>query len=293
MQVVIPMSGAGSRFLVAGYTDPKPFIKVHNRPIIDFVVKMFSDSTDDSFLFICRNEHLEVNDASRQLLELKPDAKIVGMDGRKLGPVYAVSLFFDTIKDDEPVIVSYCDYFMDWDFADFKKTVAENNCDGCVPAYTGFHPHLLPVKNLYASMRVDEAGWMQEIKEKHSYTEDKTKTFHSPGAYYFKSGKIMKKYFQQAMDEDVSSGGEYYSSLPYNLLQRDGLKTYVYDKIPYFCQWGTPEDFEEYLYWYNLLKREGQDNILAQAMKDFPAYSEEQIKTTIEYWKQFHNKHKF
>ena len=287
------MSGAGSRFLKAGYTDPKPFINVHGRPIIDYVTKMFSGYEDDSFLFICREEHLENSKAEEILKKIKPDAKIVTMSGQKLGPVHAVSLFFDLIKDDEPVLVSYCDYFMDWDWADFKKTVIENNCDGCVPAYTGFHPHLLPEKNLYASMRVDKDGWMQEIKEKHSFTEDKTQTFHSPGTYYFKSGAILKKYFQMAKDEDISLGGEYYSSLPYNLLVRDGLDVYVYDKITYFCQWGTPEDLQEYNYWFDLLKQEDHAGIIEKAKKDFPQYEEEKITKIIEYWKAFYFKYNF
>ena len=34
----------------------------------------------------------------------------------------------------------------------------------------------------------------------------------------------------------------------YNGLVNDGLKVYVY-QIPFFLQWGTPDDLEEYLYW--------------------------------------------
>lgn len=51
------------------------------------------------------------------------------------------------------------------------------------------------------------------------------------------------------MDEDVSLNGEYYSSLTYNLLVRDQLKVLVYNQVKHFCQWGTPEDMEEYNYW--------------------------------------------
>ena len=34
IQLVIPMSGMGQRFVDAGYKDPKPLIQVDNKPII-------------------------------------------------------------------------------------------------------------------------------------------------------------------------------------------------------------------------------------------------------------------
>ncbi|RML92254.1 hypothetical protein APX70_01627, partial [Pseudomonas syringae pv. maculicola] len=38
MQIIVPMAGAGSRFAVAGYTDPKPLIPVHGVPMIKVVI---------------------------------------------------------------------------------------------------------------------------------------------------------------------------------------------------------------------------------------------------------------
>lgn len=43
-------------------------------------------------------------------------------------------------------------------------------------------------------------------------------------------------------------------SLPYNFMVQDGLKVWVPTEMDYFCQWGTPEDLEEFLYWYGCLK---------------------------------------
>ena len=54
------------------------------------------------------------------------------------------------------------------------------------------------------------------------------------------------------MDEKISLNGEYYASLVYNLLVKDKLKVFVYDKVPHFLQWGTPEDLEEYKYWVEI-----------------------------------------
>jgi hypothetical protein len=44
---------------------------------------------------------------------------------------------------------------------------------------------------------------------------------------------------------DVNINGEYYVSLVYNLLIRDGSDNQVYE-VPYMLQWGTPFDLDVY-----------------------------------------------
>ena len=54
---------------------------------------------------------------------------------------------------------------MNWDYSNFKLFVESTKCDGSIPCYTGFHPHLLHEKNLYASCRVNRKMELLEIKE--------------------------------------------------------------------------------------------------------------------------------
>jgi NDP-sugar pyrophosphorylase family protein len=245
------MSGLGKRFADAGYKDIKPLIKVHGKPIIEWVVNLFPGETD--FIFICRNEHLETTELRSELNRIMPSGKIIGIEGHKFGPVYAVSKAFDEIEDEEEVIVNYCDFYQDWDYSDFRSRMKDSRYCGAIPCYTGFHPHLLHEKNLYASCKVNQAMELQEIREKYSFESDKTKAYHSGGTYYFSKGEYVKKYFSKMMEEDISLNGEYYVSLVYNLMLRDELKVLVYDKVPHFCQWGTPEDLEEYLTWNTII----------------------------------------
>ena len=64
MQIIIPMSGLGSRFVAKGYQDIKPLIPVQGRPIIDYVIKLFPGET--KFVFICNNDHLNTQTCSTQ-----------------------------------------------------------------------------------------------------------------------------------------------------------------------------------------------------------------------------------
>jgi NDP-sugar pyrophosphorylase family protein len=251
MQIVIPMSGMGKRFKEAGYSDPKPLIPIDGRPMIEHVIDLFPK--EKKFIFICNDIHAKETNIVNILRARCPESIVKIVPYRGLGPVDAIMQVKDVISDTEPTIVNYCDFFMKWDYNDFKMRVKQGNADGSIICYKGFHPHLLG-SDFYAGVKIDKNNWMVEIREKHSFTQNKMDTWQSTGTYYFKSGKIMKKYFQQTIDEEVLVNGEYYVSVVYNLMQRDKLKTLVYP-VDYFCQWGTPKDLEEYLYWSNYFRR--------------------------------------
>lgn len=255
MKIIIPMTGYGSRFVAAGYKELKPLIAVQGKPIIEWIVRgMYSRETD--FLFVCRKEHLDTVDGMRDcLMRVAPTAQIYEIeDWVKKGPVHDVLRASDLIPDDVPCIINYCDFFLYWDWTRFKADVAERGCEGCVPCYTGFHPHLLHARNVYASCLTDGEGNLIEIREKHSFEADKTRAKHSPGVYYFKTGALLKKYCQRLVDSGQELNGEYYASLPYNFMVQDGLKVWVPTNVEQFCQWGTPEDLEEYLFWTDAVR---------------------------------------
>lgn len=152
---------------------------------------------------------------------------------------------------------------MYWDYNNFKEFVNTIECDGCVICYTGFHPHMLGSDNYaFCSCDLDETNRIVEIREKQPFTDDKMSEFASTGTYYFRKGSYIKKYFKQLIDEDLNINGEYYVSLVYNLLIRDGLDTRVYE-VPYMLQWGTPFDLDVYNSWSNYYRKalEGQKEV--------------------------------
>jgi NDP-sugar pyrophosphorylase family protein len=248
IQIVIPMSGIGKRFIKDGYTDPKPLIQVDGKPIIEHVVNLFPFSSN--FLFICNNFHLETTNMISILNKISPNCTIfpVSIDNRR-GPVDAVLQASCKIDDNKEVIVSYCDYGTEWNYLKFLKEVRDMNCDGAIACYRGFHPHMLGKDN-YAFLRETVVGskLMAEIKEKEPFTNDRMNEYASNGTYYFRNGKILKKYFQKLMDLKIELNGEYYVSLVYNLMVQDELRIYIHE-IDKMLQWGTPYDLQCYQYW--------------------------------------------
>jgi len=260
MQIVVPMSGFGERFRSAGYSVPKPLIDVDGKPIIAHVIDMFPGEMD--FTFICNEDHLANLDYRmvQILQEFCPTGRIVGIPAHKLGPIYAIRQVEHLLDASRPVVVNYCDFTCYWDWNHFKSFVAKTACTGAVPAYKGFHPHTLGATN-YAYMKEvpsntpgKESGWLLDIQEKQSYTENRMEEYASSGTYYFASAKIMSDAFAQTMDQNLNVGGEFYVSLAYQPMLAQGKKIAVYP-LQHFMQWGTPDDLAEYNSWSNTFKR--------------------------------------
>lgn len=250
-QIIIPMSGFGERFRRAGYSIPKALIEIDGRPIISYVIDMFPGERD--FIFICNKQHLDDDSYKLEevLLSYCPSGKIVAIEPHSLGPVHAVNQVEHLIDLHRPVIVNYCDFTCFWDWEHFKKFVNLSQCDGAIPAYKNFHPHLLGSTN-YAYMKESD-GWVTDIQEKKSFTKNRMDEYASSGTYYFSSGEIMCRAFKNVVKEDLNVAGEYYVSLAFKVLLMEGLGIAVYP-IQHFMQWGTPEDVLEYSKWSSVFR---------------------------------------
>jgi len=247
LQVIIPMSGIGKRFIDAGYTEPKPLIIVDNKPIIEHVINLFPDQKNINF--ICNDLHLNTTNMYNVLNKLNGKIFEVSVNDRQ-GPVHAISQIFNYIDDNLEIIVSYCDYGTYWNYDKFLNYVRHNNLDGCVLCYKGFHPHMLGNDN-YAfvkSTSINDCIILQEIQEKKPFTNNKMNEYASNGTYYFKNGYLLKKYFDELIKYDCRVNNEFYVSMVYNLFVADGLKVGIYE-IDNMLQWGTPSDLEIYKDW--------------------------------------------
>lgn len=272
MKIIVPMAGTGDRFIKAGYKDPKPLIKVNEKRIIEYILDIFSKN--DEFIFICNKAHVENTDIKNILLSLKPNSKIIEIPNHKKGPVHTVSYCYDLINDDEEVIISYCDNPFVYDKNNFLNFLKTNQPDGCIFSHSGFHPHSLNSTKM--AFIKDKNGLVEEIKEKECYTDNHLNEHASTGAYYFKKGSYVKKYFPMLIEKNINYNGEYYVTLVYNLLVQDNLKVMYYD-TPFVTVFGTPEEVKSFEAW-NTILNSGQ------------VKNESDLIKTYRYWKKYHGK---
>jgi bifunctional N-acetylglucosamine-1-phosphate-uridyltransferase/glucosamine-1-phosphate-acetyltransferase GlmU-like protein len=207
-----------------------------------------------------------------------PNSEIISIPNHKKGPIFTI---LDTdidsiIKDDEEVIVCYCDNPYIWDYEYFKQWVKNNNSDGCILSHVGFHPHRL--SSTYMAYMKETDLVVSEIKEKEPYTNNHMEEHASTGTYYFKKGSYIKKYFKQLIDLNINYNGEYYVTLVYNLLIKDGLLITCFP-TDYVTVFGTPEEVENFEAWQSLLNSTQIKN-------------ESDIIKCYNYWKSYNEKYK-
>ncbi|WDL69722.1 NTP transferase domain-containing protein [Helicobacter winghamensis] len=241
MNIIIPATGIGKRFKEAGYRDLKPFIEVKDdKVILDYVIECF-DMLRDVFYFIVRES--EKNKFENFIQSRKINAEIIIYEGAKLGPagsLYGVVAKLQDIMNEE-VIISYCDFGQEWSYGDFLTFVQQNQeAQGIIPCYTGYHPHLTPLENVYAACKVHENSFkVYKVIEKF-YSDNKFQEYYSSGIYYFKTLKLAIEAIQKQMESQDMIAGEYYISTTNNYLKN----TLCFPFIKRFYQFGTPKDFE-------------------------------------------------
>jgi NDP-sugar pyrophosphorylase family protein len=260
MLIFIPMAGFGDRYLRAGFKEPKPLIPVDGVPMIERILGDFPK--DARFLFGVNAQHAKETKVLEVLKKLRPNAEVVVLTPHKDGPIQTVLSCAHAIPDDESVLLNYCDFGVDWDFAHFAKWLDDGKWDGAMTAYKGFHPHSLG-PTLYAYMR-NEGDRVTEIREKHHFTANKFDEYASSGLYWFRRGKDLKRIAQELKDKGERVNGEFYVSMAMQQLIEQGGKVGVYP-LKHFYQWGTPEDLRDYDGWAKAMR--ALDPFLANVAK--------------------------
>jgi len=234
LNVVIPMAGAGSRFSAAGYTFPKPLIDVKGKPMIQLVVD--SMNIEATFIYVVQKEHRERYNLDTLLNLITPNCKVIEVDGITEGAACTVLLAKEYINNDNPLILTNSDQFIEWDSTDFMYQMNEKDFDGSIMCFEATHPK-------WSFAKSDENGIISEVAEKNPISNQAT-----AGIYYFKKGNEFVKYAEQMIERNLRVNNEFYVAPIYNQFIQDGKIIFNY-QIPTENMWGlgTPEDLKYYL----------------------------------------------
>lgn len=249
MNVVITLAGHSRRFQAAGYTIPKFLIELDGKIMLEHVLDMFSP--EDNFFFVINSIQLQKVPNLRRMLErIRPRTQVTIIEPHERGPVYSVMQIANIPKDEE-LIISYCDFTVQWSYQQFKREAF--GYDMAIPAFSGFQPASFGKTN-YAYMHVDKYNHLVELKEKQSFTERRELEPASAGIYYFKSWEIFFKYALRLEKIGYGELREGYVSLISNLMVTDKLNVKVTTVDKFICL-GTPEDVEDFKFWAGYFRR--------------------------------------
>lgn len=255
------MAGHSRRFKEKGYKLPKFLLNCGDQTMIEKVFEMFSYK--DNFHLILNKNLENLEKTTEYLKTLSKNVSVYTIDPHEKGPTFSILKANIRLKTDEPVIVSYCDFTIKWDYERFLREA--NGHDAAVPFFVGFHAASLG-KTQYAYMRINN-NKMLELKEKESFTSNRINEPASCGIYYFKSLNYLRNLSSELFNSDIEMPNkEAYTSLLLNLCVDHGDDVYAF-KINTFICLGTPEDYEQYIYWQNVFLK--NDSTINHVFADY------------------------
>lgn len=236
LNVLIPMAGAGRRFLDAGYAFPKPLIDIDGMPMIQAVIK--SLGINATYTYVVQQDHFDKYGLEYLLNAITPNCNIIKVSGVTEGAAITCLLAKEYINNENPLIVANSDQIIKWDSKQFLYDLYNKNADGGIATFKSSHP-----KWSYA--KIDSDGLVLEVAEKKPISNNAT-----VGVYYWKHGSDFIKYANQMIDKDIRVNNEFYVCPVFNEAILD--KKYIY-ALPIEKMWGvgTPEDLNYYLYHRN------------------------------------------
>ena len=258
MRVIITFSGHSRRFKKAGYDLPKFLIKLDDDPIIKHVISMFSSESFFDLIFN-KDQIIQFPQISQIVEEILPkkNYRIIEIEPHEMGPAFSVNQLND-IDESEKVLISYCDFLVDWDYKQFCNSLED--CDGAIPAFQGFQPASFG-STLYAYMKVDKDDHLLELREKKSFTNKRYQEPASTGLYYFKKWSYFKYFYSKSVNDGIFEDyKEHYVSLVYNKLVKENFRIKVPLVKKFICL-GTPEDLDQYLNWYQYFKKKNVNSL--------------------------------
>ncbi len=257
INVIITMAGKSSRFISKGYDGPKWSYITGKKTMIEHVLDMFIKLNPIFHLVISKSQ--EKYSHKIQFLENLPyKKKIHVIKDHNRGPTFS-ALQIKNIDKNSETIVCYCDFYLDWNCINFVKEARQY--DAAISSFKGFHPASFG-DTLYAYIKTDKSLNFLKLKEKASFTNKRENEHASTGVYYFNKWEIFEKFAKLLIKKDKLELPETYTSLLFNDLHKNNYKIKVIEAKKFICL-GTPEDFEQYKFWFNYFvsKIEGDKTI--------------------------------
>ena len=198
------MAGMGSRFTEAGYTDIKPLIPIHGKPMVGHVLE--SVGIDGNWVFIVQKHHRELHNLDSILSALRPGCIIIDTAGGVTeGAACSVLLAKNYIDNDNPLIVINSDNIIKWNQDNFYNALIDRNRDGLILCFSDTDP-----KWSYA--KVDQhTNLVVEVAEKMPISNNAT-----AGMYIWRRGKDFVSAAEQMIDKNIRTNNEFYLCPVYN-----------------------------------------------------------------------------
>ena len=235
MNVIALMAGDSNDFKEKGYTYPKYFLELDNKPLVQNIVESLK-KIDCKITFIIRKEDNDQFFLGSSLKILAPFADVVCISGSTKGAVCTTLFAIDSINNEDEVLLINGDQLVKYDINDIIADFRERNLDGGIVTFESVHPR-------WSYVCLDEQGLVVQTSEKRPISNVAT-----AGIYYYKRGLDLVESCFSVLKKDVQLNGSYYISSTFNelILRHKKVGVYKIDKKEYIS-FATTQMYENYI----------------------------------------------
>lgn len=236
INIVIPMSGAGTSFIQAGFTFPKPLIDINGKPMVQLVIENIIPKSNHNFIFVYRKEYDKYSLNQIFSNTTKGNFSSIPLIAPTQGALCSVLNAVDYINNDQELIIANADQVIDTDINDFIKFARSQKADGVIMTFNSHHPR-------WSYARVNNSGNVLEVAEKKVISDQAT-----VGIYYYKKGSDFVKAAFSLIEKNIRFNNDFYVCPVFNEMVLDGKRVITWEiKQSKMHGLGTPEDLNRYL----------------------------------------------
>lgn len=238
LNIVIPMAGRGTRFSSRGYKEPKPLIPIHNRPMIELVIRNLRPLAAHRFIFICLKEHDAHFNLQENLRRFAPGCEVVFIEAVTEGAACTVLLAKEYINNEESLMIANSDQWVDININEYLASMDKTRADGLIMTMRADDPK-------WSFIRLDGYNRILEVVEKKVVSNEAT-----VGIYNFRKGRDFVQAAENMIHKNLRVNNEFYVAPVYNELIKEGMNIVYYNigrEGDGMYGLGTPEDLEKFM----------------------------------------------
>ncbi len=253
MNILIPMAGAGSRFVQEGYKIHKPAIPTIDRrsgkeiPMVVAATLDLPSANYDScqktnnIIYVDRDFH-QKDGVESEIKKFIPQAKFITINYLTEGQASTCLLAKELIDNDEELLIAGCDNGMVFD--EKKFATMRKSSDVLVFTYRN-NEAVLENPAAYGWIGVDAENKVTKVSVKKPISDNPLKDHAIVATFWFKKGCDFVRATKKMIAQNDRINGEFYVDLVIKYCVELGLETKAFE-IDRYIGWGTPKDYENY-----------------------------------------------
>jgi len=224
INILIPLAGTSRIFENQFF--PKPLFEINNTLMIEYpITSLKTIEQEIRFIFILRDEDCLKFHLDKTLKLLTNDNTIIiKQKADTKGAICSCLLAIDHIDNEDTLIISNGDQYIDVDYNSVLQSFAQHNTDGGVICFDSVHPQ-------WSYAKLDDDNNIIETAEKNPISRNAI-----AGFYYFKKGQDFIRAAKKSIEKNAHVDGIFYIAPTYNELILEGktLKAFPIKTEQYF-----------------------------------------------------------